>query len=335
MYNQLSSEKVQAISGGVILKVLVGALLTDSFKEDLVKEFSDIEFLFGHSEQEEINLVGDADVYMGNITREIFLASQKISWIQCPGTGIDKIMSIPEVIDSDVVVTNSRGPHTEPMADHGIAMILTFAHRLRDLWEDQKQRKWDLPFYDEKMIELNGSTMGILGVGGIGSAVARRAAAFGIDVYGVDIDRNAGGHGVKEIWGLDRLDELLQISDWFVVSVPYTTETDNLLDINHLKYLKQGGRLIVLSRGGIVNQSDVLKLLENGPISGAGFDVTDIEPLPKNDPLWSHPEVLISPHVSALTVEMWDGRREIFKENLRRYISNRSFLYVCDKTAGY
>ena len=328
MYNQLSSEKIQAISGGVILKVLVGALLTDSFKEDLVKEFSDIEFLFGHSEQEEINLVGDADVYMGNITREVFLASQKISWIQCPGTGIDKIMSIPEVIDSDVVVTNSRGPHTEPMADHGIAMVLTFAHRLRDLWEDQKQRKWDLPFYDEKMIELNGSTMGILGVGGIGSAVARRAAAFGIDVYGVDIDRNAGGPGVKEIWGLDRLDELLQISDWFVVSVPYTTETDNLLDINHLKYLKQGGRLIVLSRGGIVNQSDVLKLLENGPISGAGFDVTDIEPLPKNDPLWSHPEVLISPHVSALTVEMWDGRREIFKENLRRYISNRSFLYV-------
>ena len=204
MYNQLSSEKVQAVSGGVILKVLVGALLTDSFKEDLVKEFSDIEFLFGHSQQEEINLVGDADVYMGNITREIFLASQKISWIQCPGTGIDKIMSIPEVIDSDVVVTNSRGPHTEPMADHGIAMILTFAHRLRDLWEDQKQRKWDLPFYDEKMIELNGSTMGILGVGGIGSAVARRAAAFGIDVYGVDIDRNAGGPGVKEIWGLDR-----------------------------------------------------------------------------------------------------------------------------------
>ena len=317
------------------MKVLVGALITDKFKEDLVNEFSDIDFLFGQSEQEEINLVEDADIYMGNITREIFLASKKIRWIQCPGTGIDKIMSIPEIIDSDVVVTNSRGPHTEPMADHGMAMILTFAHRLRDLWEDQKQHKWDLPFYDEKMIELNGSTMGILGVGGIGSAVGRRAAAFGIDVYGIDIDTNSGGPGVKEIWGLDRLDELLQMSDWFVVSVPYTSETDNLLDITHLKHLKRGGRLIVLSRGGIVNQSDVLELLENGSMSGAGFDVTDIEPLPQNDPLWSHPEVLISPHVSALTSEMWDGRREIFKENLRRYLSNRAFLYVCDKTAGY
>ena len=327
--------KVHIITGVIAVKVLVGALITDKFKEDLVNEFSDIDFLFGQSEQEEINLVEDADIYMGNITREIFLASKKIRWIQCPGTGIDKIMSIPEIIDSDVVVTNSRGPHTEPMADHGMAMILTFAHRLRDLWEDQKQHKWDLPFYDEKMIELNGSTMGILGVGGIGSAVGRRAAAFGIDVYGIDIDKNSGGPGVKEIWGLDRLDELLQMSDWFVVSVPYTSETDNLLDITHLKHLKRGGRLIVLSRGGIVNQSDVLELLENGSMSGAGFDVTDIEPLPQNDPLWSHPEVLISPHVSALTSEMWDGRREIFKENLRRYLSNRAFLYVCDKTAGY
>ena len=317
------------------MKVLIGALINGQFKKDLINEFADIEFLFGESEEEEIDLVNDADIYMGNITRKIFLASQKMRWIQCPGTGIDKIMSIPEIIDSDVVVTNSRGPHTEPMADHGIAMILTFAHKLRDLWEDQKQRKWDLPFYDEKMVELNGSIMGILGVGGIGSAVARRAAAFGIDVYGVDIDKNAGGPGVKEIWGPDRLDDLLKISDWFVVSVPYTVETDNLLAKNHLQNLKEGGRLIVLSRGGIVNQSDVLDLLENGPISGAGFDVTDIEPLPENDPLWSHPEVLISPHVSALTSEMWDGRREIFKENLRRYLSNKPFLYVCDKTAGY
>ncbi len=317
------------------MKVLIGALITDKFKQDLINEFSNLEFLFGETEQEEIELVADADIYMGNITREIFLASRKIRWIQCPGTGIDKILSIPEIIDSDVVVTNSKGPHTEPMADHGISMMLTFAHRLRDLWEDQKQRKWDLPYYDEKMIELNGSTMGILGVGGIGSAVARRASAFGINVYGVDVDPNAGGPEVKEIWGTDRLNELLAISDWFVVSVPYTSETDNILDRNRLTHLKNGGRLIVLSRGGIVNQSAVLDLLDNGPIAGAGFDVTDIEPLPKTDPLWGHPEVLISPHVSALTTEMWDGRREIFKENLRRYIANEPFIYVCDKTAGY
>ena len=317
------------------MKVLIGALITDKFKQDLINEFSNLEFLFGETEQEEIELVADADIYMGNITREIFLASRKIRWIQCPGTGIDKILSIPEIIDSDVVVTNSKGPHTEPMADHGISMMLTFAHRLRDLWEDQKQRKWDLPYYDEKMIELNGSTMGILGVGGIGSAVARRASAFGINVYGVDVDPNAGGPEVKEIWGTDRLNELLSISDWFVVSVPYTSETDNILDRNRLIHLKNGGRLIVLSRGGIVNQSAVLDLLDNGPIAGAGFDVTDIEPLPKTDPLWEHPEVLISPHVSALTTEMWDGRREIFKENLRRYIANEPFIYVCDKTAGY
>ena len=95
--------KVHIITGVIAVKVLVGALITDKFKEDLVNEFSDIDFLFGQSEQEEINLVEDADIYMGNITREIFLASKKIRWIQCPGTGIDKIMSIPEIIDLSLI----------------------------------------------------------------------------------------------------------------------------------------------------------------------------------------------------------------------------------------
>ena len=96
-----------------------------------------------------------------------------------------------------------------------------------------------------------------------------------------------------------------------------------------------GSRLIVLSRGGIVDELALIEMLRSDRISDAGLDVTEIEPLPQDSPLWDHPNVVISPHVSALTSEMWDGRREIFKENLRRFLSNKPFLYTCDKRRGY
>ena len=216
------------------------------------------------------------------------------------------------MIDSDVVVTNARGPHTSPMADHGMAMILTFAHRLRQLWDDQQAKIWNLPSYDQQMISLAETTMGILGVGGIGSAVARRAAAFGIRVYGIDRDVTLSPEGVIEVWDTDRLYELLSISDWFVVAVPYTSETHHLLDHSRLSKLKFGSRIIVLSRGGILDERALIEGIKNVGIAGASLDVTEVEPLPQDSSLWDHPNIILSPHVSALTREMWDGRRDIF-----------------------
>ena len=205
----------------------------------------------------------------------------------------------------------------------------------RFVWEDQKLRKWDTQHYDGEMLELYGSTMGILGIGGIGSAIAKRARSFGMTVYGIDLNDSLLPEGVQEVWGLDRLSELMAVSDWFVVAVPFTKETENLIDDTQLDYLKKGARIIVLSRGGIVEEASLLERLEDGSIGGAGLDATSIEPLPKSSGLWSHPNVLITPHVSALTTEMWDGRREIFKENLRRFVKGEPFLYVCDKERGY
>ena len=317
------------------MKIMVTSLITEKFRSELTDEFPDIEFTFEEDPERNLDKVSQCDVFMGFPSRDVFLAADKIRWLHCPGTGIDRIMEIPEVIDSDVVVTNARGPHTSPMADHGMAMVLTFAHRLRQLWDDQKEKIWNPPGYDQQMISLAETTMGILGVGGIGSAMARRAAAFGIRVYGIDKDVTLSPQGVLEIWDTDRLDELLSMSDWFVVAVPYTSETHHLLDHSRLSKLKSGSRIIVLSRGGILDERALIKGIENGSIAGAGLDVTEVEPLPQDSPLWDHPNIILSPHVSALTREMWDGRREIFKENLRRYLSNKPFLYACDKTRGY
>lgn len=317
------------------MKVVIAAMLGDEFLNDLRASFPEVSFQAAATDEEQRAHIADADVFFGWPSREVFLAAERLRWIQGPGTGIDRIMSVPEVVNSDVVLTNARGPHANPMADHVFAMILTFAHRTRDLWEDQRAHRWDLRKYDERMLELGGRTMGILALGDIGMAVARRAHAFGMRVYAVDKRPSEAPPEVREVWGAERLDDLIQLSDWFVVTAPLTTETQGLIDKRRLGLLKRGAHIIVISRGGIVDEEALVDALSSGRIAGAGLDVMAEEPLPPESPLWDMDNVIISPHVSALTPEMWEGRRQIFKENLRRFLANEPFLYVCDKQAGF
>ena len=317
------------------MKIVMAGRATDQFVDELRTTFPDVTFHRAATPEEEVELIWDADVYCGEPSREVFLAAQKLRWIHCPGTGIDRIVSIPELRNSDVILTNARGPHANPMADHVFGMILTFAHCLREQWEDQKVHHWDTGKYDERVLELNGSTLGILALGGIGMAVARRGHGFGMEVYAVDPQSIPTLPEVKAVWGLDRLDELLQMSDWFVITAPFTPETQGLIDRRRIGLLKPGAHVIAISRGGILDEEALIEGLHSGRIAGAGLDVMAMEPLPADSPLWDMENVILSPHASALTAEMWEGRRQIFKENLRRFLAGEPFLYVCDKRAGF
>lgn len=317
------------------MKVVVTSLFGDGFEESLREEFGELEFVFAVSEDEQAREMKDADVFMGSPSREVFLAADHLRWLHCPGTGIDKLTEIPEVVDSDVVLTNARGPHTAPMADHVMALCLAFAHRTHEMLADQRAHVWDTRKYDRAQVEMEGATMGILALGGIGQAVARRASGFGMDVYAVDKKPFSAPPGVREVWGMERLDELLRMSDWFVVTAPYTQDSKGMIGARELALMKPTAHLIIISRGGIVDEDALYDTLENGRIAGAGIDAFEVEPLPEDSPWWDLENIIISPHASALTVEMWEGRRRIFKENLRRFLANEPFLYVCDKTAGF
>ena len=317
------------------MKVVVGTMVTDEFLGDLRASFPDVTFHPAATEEEQKREIADADIVYGRPSREVFLAADRLRWIQWDGTGIDDLASVPELADSDVVLTNMRGPHAAPMADHALGMILSLAHRRRDLWEDQRQHRWEQAKYDGRMVELGGRTMGILALGDIGLAIARRANAFDMEVYAVDLKPVPSPPEVREVWSPDRLDELLGISDWFVVTVPLTSKSRGMLDRRRLGLLKPGARLIVMSRGGIVDEAALLEGLRSGRIAGAGLDVFDQEPLPQESPFWDMENVVFSPHVSALSPQMWEGRREIFKENLRRFLANQPFLYTCDKREGF
>ena len=317
------------------MKVVVASLFGDGFEESLTEEFPEMDFVFAASEEDQAAEIKDADVYMGSPSRDVFLASDRLRWLHCPGTGIDKLTSIPEIVNSDVVLTNARGPHAAPMADHVMSMCLAFAHRTNEMMADQRAHVWDTGKYDRSVIEMEGSTMGIVALGGIGLAVARRAVGFGMKVYAVDKRPFAAPPGVEAVWGLDRLDDLLRMSDWLVVTAPYTEDTKGMIDASGLALMKPMAHLIVISRGGVVDEDALFDAVSNRRIAGAGIDAFEVEPLADDSPWWDLDNVIISPHASALTVEMWEGRREIFRENLRRFLANEPFMYVCDKSAGF
>ena len=318
------------------MKVVVTSLFGDGFEQSLMSEFPGLEFVFVSSEEDQAREIKDADVLMGTPTRDVFLAADHLRWMHCPGTGIDQISKIPEIVDSDVVLTNARGPHAAPMADHVMSMCLAFSHRIHEMMADQRARRWDgSPKYSDTFIEMEGSTMGILALGGIGSAVARRAAGFGMAVYAVDKNPFPAPPGVEAVWGLDRLDDLMRLSDWLVVTAPYTQDSRGMIGADELALMKPTAYVVVISRGGIVDEDALFDALDNGRIAGAGIDAFEVEPLTKGSRWWDLDNVIISPHSSALTVEMPEGRRDVFRENLRRFLANEPFIYVCDKVAGF
>ena len=317
------------------MKVVVTGLFGDGFEESLVSEFADVDFVFVSSDEDQAREIEDADALMGSPSREVFRAARRLRWMHCPGTGIDKLTAIPEVVDSDVVLTNARGPHAAPMADHVMGMCIAFAHRTNEMVLDQQARMWDTSKYDRSFVEMEGSSMGIVGLGDIGSAVARRAAAFGMEIYAVDKHPFPAPAGVSAVWGLDRLDDLMAVSDWLVIAAPYTPDSRGMIGAESLALMKPTARVIIISRGGVVDEDALYDTLSNGRIAGAGIDAFEVEPLSPDSRWWDLDNVIISPHASALTVEMWEGRREIFRENLRRFLANEPFLYVCDKTAGF
>ncbi len=303
--------------------------------EELQSEFPEAEFVAAETEEERLTAIVDADGYFGVPSPEVFRAATRLRWVHTSAVGINGVpKKVPELIDSDVVLTNSKGPNAEPMADHVFAVILTITHRIHELWEDQKQREWTRS-YGGELIEVAGSTIGILGFGDIGKAVARRAQGFGMEVYAVDKRPPPSWYpipGVRGVWTPDRLDDMLELTDWLVVTAPSTVETEGMVDRRRMRLLKDGSFVIVVSRGGIIDEPTLYEDLRSGRIAGAGLDVTNETP---PDDIWNMPNVVISPHCSFRTPEAYEGRRELYKLFLRRFLDGETFPYVCDKKAGF
>ena len=233
-------------------------------------------------------------------------------------------------------MTNARETHVVPMADHVFAAILAYAHRIPELLEDQRNHQWNTKRYVRRIIELAGTKMGVLAMGDIGRGVAARAAAFGIEVCAVDILPMEPPPGVCAVWPVERLDEMLATDRLAGGNGPAHQRDDGDDQPDDGSPYSKKERLWSSSRAGESSmRKHWPKGLHAGRIGGAALDATEIEPLPPGSPLWDAPNMLISPHTSAESVQLIERRKAIFVENLHRYLAGEALLNVCDLEKGY
>jgi phosphoglycerate dehydrogenase-like enzyme len=264
----------------------------------------------------------------------ILAAAPRLRWLHQRGAGIDRIAT-PRLVASDVVVTNGSGNHAPNIAEHVLALMLAFARGLPGLIRAQQQRRWQSPAAHD-VFELSGQTLALVGVGAIGSAIAQRASALGMEVVGVR--RSAAGTasaGIARVVGIDALDSVLAVADHVAVSLPLTAATRGLFSTERLAAMKRGAYLYNVGRGATVDPAALLDALRSGRLAGAGLDVTEPEPLPAESALWAEPGVIVTAHSSGLTPRSFERYQRLLLDNLLRFARGEPLLNLVDKRLGY
>jgi phosphoglycerate dehydrogenase-like enzyme len=300
---------------------------------DIASAAPGLEAINCHSEQEALDALGEAEAFCGEITPEMLAVAPRLRWVQAPRIGLEHYM-FPALAQSDVVLTNVRGIYSDVVADHAMSLVLCLARELHLYARQQRAHAWQK---DAPRIDLSHSTMGIVGLGGIGVEVARRAAGFGMRVVAVDPRRTDVPEGVVELWRPDRLADLLAASDFVVICAPHTPETEGMIRAEQLGRMKRTAYLVNVGRGAIVDLADLTEALRAGVIAGAGLDVFEVEPLPSDHPLWDLPNVVITPHAASLCPnDKVDARRwQTIVDNIRRFAAGEPLQNIVDKQMWY
>jgi phosphoglycerate dehydrogenase-like enzyme len=292
-----------------------------------------VEFVVPPRNEPTAPLMGDVDAVFGQLRADEFASAKQLRWVQSSSAGVEWMWEVPGLADTDVVVTNMRGAHAATIAEHAFAMLLTHTRGLRAFEQRQRDHEWDRG--ELSLGGIKGLTMGIVGFGNIGRAIARRATGFEMRVLAVDIEPGPPGEGVAEVWPLARLNDLCQEADVLAISAPITPGSRGMIGQEQLRKLKRGSHLLVMSRGKIVNEAALVDALEEGHLASAGLDVTATEPLPVGDPLWTAPNLVITPHSSASSPLTSDLTWSILAENLGRFLRNEPLMNLVDKRRGW
>jgi phosphoglycerate dehydrogenase-like enzyme len=282
----------------------------------------------GSVSSEAIEAARGAEVYIGaGVPREVFLAARPaLRWAHSTTAGVSSFL-YPELTSSDVVLTNSAGIHSAPMAETVIAMVLHFGRGIDFAAAAQARGEWDQPPFigaSSPIREIAGSTLVLIGIGGIGREVERRALALGMSVIGL-----GSNHGRAE------LEAALRLADYLVIAAPDTPKTRGLIGTSELALLPSTSVVINVARGSIIDETALTDALARGRLRGAGLDVFTTEPLPETSLLWRLPNVLITPHVSAVTTRFWDRQLDLIQANIAAYLAGKPLRNTVDKQRGY
>lgn len=271
-----------------------------------------------------------ADGVIGSLPGELLAEAPKLRWMHSPAAGVDRELS-PQMLERDIVLTSSAGNGGIPLAEHAM-MLMLMLNRSADRWfRAQQAHEWDRFTHPE----LNGLTVGIVGLGNAGSDLALKAKAFHMRVLGFRRRSDIPVANVDRLYRREEFHEFLGECDFVVVTSPNTPATAGLFDAAAFAAMKPTAYFVCISRGGIADDEALLDALRNGTIAGAGLDAHGVEPLPADSPFWDLPNVIVTPHNGATTPGTARRGREIVADNLRRFVTGQPLRNVVDKEAGY
>jgi phosphoglycerate dehydrogenase-like enzyme len=277
-------------------------------------------------------------IFTISLRPEQFAAAQNLRWIHAPTAAVHQLL-FAELVNSDVVVTNSREVHGPVVAEHVMALIFALAKKIPQAAVLQQKHIWGQEaIWNEgaRPREIAGATLGLIGVGSIGRRVAQMASAVGMRVIAVREHVEKGSPaGVEAVLAPSALDEMLKQCDYVVLAAPLIAATQGLINADRLAMMKPEACLINVGRGPQVDEAALVEALRTRRIAGAALDVFEREPLPADSPLWSVENLLITPHTAGLTEKLWHRHYELFSDNLRRYLARQPLRFVVDKQKGY
>ena len=310
--------------------------IPDAWLARLQQGFPQHAFSVAKDDAKALAAIGDVDIVFGaRVNPAQFGAAARLRWIHSHAAGIGGML-FPALVDSGVVLTNSRGLSAASIGEHTIMVALALLRRLRHAFERQQERQWAQDEFVDEIRTLRGARVLIVGLGAIGCEVARLAAAFGASVTGIRrrLDANAPA-GVERIAGPADLPRELPHADVVVIAAPQTVQTVHLIGARELALMKEGAVLINVSRGKLVDEAALLAALQSGRLRGAALDVFEHEPLDPSSPLWNRKDLVVTPHVSGFFPDYWRDVVDFFSDNLRRYEAGQPLRNVVDKRAGY
>ena len=314
------------------MKVMVSETLEERHLVKIRAVSDDVELVAPDSPGEALEEAHDVEVMLGGPSREMFDRAKSLKWVQNGGAGIDGLM-YPEFVESDVTLTSMKGNVGVHLADHAMALLLGLVRGIA--YSVRKADPAEQVTIRANSWELIDKTMGIVGLGGTGREIARRAHAFGMRIIAVDPEEVDLPPEVVACWKMDRFHDLLRESDVVAIGAPLTEETRGMFDRAAFQAMRDHALLISVTRGKIVEEEALMEALDKGWIGGAGLDVTPQEPLPREHPLWHMDNVIITPHTAGGSPNRNDRLVDLFCENLRRYIDGRPLLSLIDKRKGF
>jgi phosphoglycerate dehydrogenase-like enzyme len=308
------------------------------FEERLKKDFPQLEIV-RLSDYEQLGpALRDADILLAwSVRPDQFAQASRLKWVHSTAAAVHQLMS-PALVTSKVVVTNARDVHGPVVAEHALALMLALAKRLRTAFLAQQQREWaQAKIWDEHPLELNGSVVGIVGIGSIGSELAARCKALGMRVLAIREHADRKDKNVDETFAGSDLNRALAMCDFVVLAAPLTDKTKHMISAERLALMKPTAFLINVSRGPLIDDQALIAALRERKIKGAALDVFGEEPLPADSPYWSLPNCLITPHTAAVTDRdrLWERHYILFTDNLHRFLAGEPLRAIVDKHRGY